>query len=184
MKRESSARARAPGPVGFGRYVRAGAAVYVSPEFAYFLIFGGLAALTNLAIGAVLYAPPALMPYWIAVFTGASTGLVVNFALNYRFNFRFRGRSMIAQFRTFCLVSGTGVVLTTLLSLMLRGVFTRLGAATILARYSIPVTTDFFSHFCSVGLVTFYSFAAHNFLTFNLGIRHRLRGFLRTLSDR
>lgn len=168
---------------GIGRLLRPSAEIYISQEFLYFLMFGGLAALTNLVVGALLYGTPAIMPYWVAVFTGAASGLVVNFGLNYKFNFRFRGRSMAAQFRTFCLVSVFGIILTTALALLLRGIFIAIAVDAALTRANLPVTTEFLAHFCSVGLVTFYSFAAHKFLTFNIGVRNRLRNMVHVLSS-
>ncbi len=150
-------------------------------DFLFFLVFGGLAAVTNLAVGALLYSVPAfarLLPYWLAVATGASAGLFVNFFLNYGFNFRFRGRSAVAQFKTFCVVAGVGIILTSLLSTTLVALFRELGLAGLLAQTPLPVSQGFLAHFTAVGLVTFYSFFAHKFFTFNVGIRRRLRSLL------
>ncbi len=147
-------------------------------DFLFFLAFGGLAAMTNLAVGALLYGVPAfarLLPYWLAVAIGASAGLFVNFFLNYGFNFRFRGRSAVAQFKTFCVVAGVGIILTSLLSTMLVALFRALGLPGLLP---LPVSEGFLAHFTAVGLVTFYSFFAHKFFTFNVGIRGRLRTLL------
>jgi len=80
-------------------------------ELAVFLIFGGLAALTNLFVGWQLYGKgwfPAL-PYWCATAIAATCGLLVNFGLNYAFNFKFRGRTALQQFSTFCVVALVGV---------------------------------------------------------------------------
>lgn len=150
-------------------------------DFLFFLVFGGLAAMTNLAVGALLYGVPALarlLPYWLAVAIGASAGLFVNFFLNYAFNFRFRGRSAVAQFKTFCVVAGVGIILTSLLSTALLALFRGLALAGLLAQAPLPVSEDFLAHFTAVGLVTFYSFFAHKFFTFNVGIRGRLRTLL------
>lgn len=150
-------------------------------DFLYFLAFGGLAAMTNLGVGAFLYSVPPftrLLPYWLAVAIGTSAGLFVNFFLNYGFNFRFRGRSAVAQFRTFCVVAGVGIILTSLLSTMLVALFRELGLAGLLAQTRLPVSQGFLAHFTAVGLVTFYSFFAHKFFTFNVGIRRRLRSLL------
>ena len=147
-------------------------------DFLFFLLFGGLAALTNLVVGATLYSVPTfahVVPYWLAVAIGASAGLFVNFTLNYRFNFRFRGRSALAQFKTFCVVAGVGIILTSLLSTTLVTLFHALGLVSLLAQSPLPVSTNFLAHFIAVGLVTFYSYFAHKFVTFNVGIRGRLR---------
>lgn len=150
-------------------------------DFLFFVLFGGLAAMTNLAVGALLYGVPAfarLLPYWLAVAVGASAGLFVNFFLNYGFNFRFRGRSAVAQFKTFCVVAGVGIILTSLLSTTLVALFRALGLAGLLAQTPLPVSEGFLAHFTAVGLVTFYSFFAHKFFTFNVGIRRRMRSLL------
>lgn len=148
-------------------------------DFVFFLLFGGLAASTNLAVGATLYSVPTfadVIPYWLAVAVGASTGLFVNFSLNYRFNFRFQGRSASAQFKTFCVVAGLGIILTSLLSTTLLALFRALGLVALSAQSPLPVSMDFLAHFVAVGIVTFYSFFAHKFFTFNVGILGRLRG--------
>src|ERR1700677_2667707 len=97
------------------------AALHKAPmtvQFARFLAFGGLAAVVNLAVGALAYAsgPDSLLPYWLAVLVAASCGLLVNFTLNHFWNFRFRSRSTAAQLQTFIGVSAIGAVLTMLLA--------------------------------------------------------------------
>jgi putative flippase GtrA len=149
--------------------------IYISWQFVYFIVFGGIAAITNLFIGYLLYSSPGKLPYWLAVFTGASSGLIVNFSLNYRFNFRFRGRSIGAQFRTFCIVSAFGIIITTIISILLRRIFIYASLGIILSSRGIPITENFLANFCSVGLVTFYSFVAHKYLTFSIGVRERWR---------
>src|SRR5207248_3006508 len=99
--------------------------------------------------------------------------LIVNFALNHWFNFRFRERPPLDQFWTFCAVSGLGIVLTSGLSLGLRGLIElQVGAQFQLA--GAAVQSSFAAHFLTVGLVAFYSYPAHRFLSFNIGIRARL----------
>ena len=177
-----SARAGAWGrKASWAALLRHGITRYLGRDFLFFLLFGGLAAVTNLAVGALLYSVPAIarfVPYWLAVATGASAGLFVNFFLNHEFNFRFRGRSAAAQFRTFCVVAGVGIVLTSLLSTTLLGLFRTLGLAGLSAQLPLPVSEGFLAHFIAVGLVTFYSFFAHKFFTFNVGIRRRLSALL------
>src|SRR5262245_43347973 len=113
-----------------------------------------------------------LVPYWLAVTLAASSGLLVNFSLNYRFNFRYRGRPAVAQLSTFCIVAGLGILLTAVISVAIKSLLsgenlTIIGLGT--------VSTAFASHFLAVGLVTFYSFAAHRYFTFNVGVRARLK---------
>jgi putative flippase GtrA len=140
-----------------------------------FLAFGGAAAIANLATGRLLYGPglSGWIPYWCATATAAATGLVVNFALNHAFNFRFRHRSTARQFRTFCAVSGLGIILTSGLSSALRSLIE--GALGPQFQFlGTTIDAAFAGHFVAVGLVAFYSYPAHRFLSFNIGIRARL----------
>ena len=111
----------------------------------------------------------------------AATGMVVNFALNHALNFRFRQRSAARQFQTFCAVSGLGVVLTAGLSSALRALVEGLLGAQF-PFLGARVDADFAGHFLAVGLVALYSYPAHRFLSFNIGIRARLRQARRLLS--
>jgi putative flippase GtrA len=145
--------------------------VFLSRQFATFVVFGGLAAIVNLAVGWLIYKHRlgVTLPYSMAVAIGAASGLLINFGLNYCFNFRFRERSAIAQFRTFFVVSLGGIALTSLLSWLTLQALPN----------SLPlpgnhiVSAKFASHFLAVGLVTFYSYAAHRYFTFNVGLRER-----------
>jgi len=150
---------------------------------ALFLAFGGAAAIANLATGRLLYGPGfgAWIPYWCATALAAATGMVVNFALNHALNFRFRQRSAARQFQTFCAVSGLGIVLTAGLSSALRSLVERLLGAQF-PFLGATVDADFAGHFLAVGLVALYSYPAHRFLSFNIGIRARLRQARRLLS--
>ena len=154
-------------------------------ELAAFLLFGGLAAVTNLLVGWQLYGRglfPAL-PYWCATGIAATCGLVVNFGLNYAFNFKFRGRSAFRQFSTFCVVALVGVAITSALSS---------GLLSLLAAWSGPqlrlgslhVTSAFAAHFAAVGLTVLYSFPAHKCLSFNNGIRARFHHVFAQISER
>lgn len=150
--------------------------VFISRQFFFFLLFGGSAALVNLGVGWLLYGGWAAihMRYEWGVVVGASAGLLVNFTLNYRFNFRFQGRSAMAQLRTFTAVSVIGILLTEAISSFLNNHFpiplVRLGP--------VSVSRAFAAHFTAVGLVTFYSFVAHRYLTFNVGLRGRGKQWL------
>jgi putative flippase GtrA len=140
-----------------------------------FLLFGGLAALVNLACGKALYRDGlhTVLPYWLAVTLSASAGLLVNFGLNYHFNFRYRGRPAAAQLRTFCVVAVVGILLTSAISVAIR---TAVSEQTLTIIGIGTISTAFASHFIAVGLVTFYSYAAHHYFTFNVGVRRRLSG--------
>lgn len=143
-----------------------------SPEFLRFLVFGGLAALANLAIGYILYSND-LIPYFFAVFCGSASGLLVNFLCNYYFNFHYRGRTLIRQFSTFFIVAGVG----TLLNALLAKIFLLLGlwllpvlpASALTALLAVHLEIG--CHILSIGVVTFYSFLGHKYFSFNEGIR-------------
>ena len=141
-------------------------------QLAAFLLFGGVAALTNLIVGWQLYGKglfPAL-PYWCATAAAATSGLLVNFGLNYLFNFKFRGRSALRQFSTFCIVALVGVAITSALSSGILSMLNRL-AGPVLHLGGLQVTSAFAAHFAAVGLTVLYSFPAHKCMSFNAGIR-------------
>ena len=152
----------------------------VVAQFARFLAFGGLAALVNLAVGALAYGrgPDSLLPYWLAVLFAASCGLLVNFVLNHLWNFRFRLRSTAAQLQTFIGVASIGAVLTMLLAEGGLRLLHALGIDRAPLPFAVTVSARFAAHFCAVGLVTFYSFFAHRYFSFNVGFRARLRQFV------
>lgn len=142
---------------------------FFSRQFLIFLIFGGCAALTSIGIGWLLYrGDHALLPYPLAVSTGAVVAIIVNFSLNYTFNFSFRGRSLLAQFQTFALVALVGVVLTAFLAWIFHVFMLMLGLDGWCLG-TITVTSKFAAHVLAVGLVTGYSFLAHKFFSFNTG---------------
>lgn len=145
-------------------------------ELAIFLLFGGMAALANLLVGWQLYGRglfPAL-PYWCATGIAAASGLLVNFGLNYAFNFKFRDRSAFEQFSTFCVVALVGVAITSALSHTILALLVLwVGAAFHLGPFAVRST--FAAHVAAVGLTVLYSFPAHKCMSFNVGIRARLR---------
>jgi putative flippase GtrA len=143
-------------------------------RFATFLVFGGLAALVNLAVGRMLYTVPAfaaVLPYWMAVVIGSAAGLLVNFGLNYAFNFGYRGRSAAAQLGTFVLVALGGVALTGLAASAALALATALDLPPQFEVAGLALSSAFLAHVVAVGLVTFYSFAAHSLMSFNAGLR-------------
>lgn len=164
-------------------FVQAVIRLFVSRRFATFIVFGGLAALANIAVGKTLYSVPAIaeiVPYWLAVAIGSASGLLVNFGLNYAFNFSFAGRSAGAQLRTFIVVAVGGVVLTALIAhgLVALAAWIELSSPVRLAGVGLDIA--FIAHVMATGLVTFYSFAAHSAFSFNVGLRSRLvRAFSR-----
>lgn len=153
---------------------------YASPQFALFVVFGGTAALVNLAVGVTLYDRGLLpgLPYWISVSIAAFSGLIVNFALNYFFNLKFRQRSAFEQFRTFCVIAIIGIMLTVAIADALLRLVTECGITELSLPLGHVVSMRFAMHVCAVGIVTFYSYAAHRYFSFNVGIRSRLRPIL------
>jgi putative flippase GtrA len=141
-----------------------------------FLIFGGTAALTTLSTGWVLYGTGLFpgLPYWCATGAAAFAGLVVNFSLNHFLNFRFRERSAFQQFSTFFVVSGVGALLSSCLSVALLHLF-EFCFGNSLPPGGIIVPSKLAAHVGAVALVALYSFPAHKFLSFNIGIGARLR---------
>lgn len=154
-------------------------------ELAVFLVFGGLAALTNLAVGWQLYGRglfPAL-PYWCATGIAATSGLLVNFGLNYVFNFKFRGRSAWRQFSTFCVVALIGVAITSAMSFGFLSLLTAwVGSQFHLGGHEIK--SAFAAHFIAVGLTVLYSFPAHKFMSFNAGIRAQVQHVYTQMTER
>ena len=163
-RRMSAFVARLPAPLRF----------FMTRRFATFLVFGGLAALVNLIVGRTLYATPsvaAVMPYWAAVVIGTASGMLVNFGLNYTLNFRYEGRSATAQLRTFVVVALGGMGLMALLAPALMRLAVWAGFDSGLTLGAWHASTPFLAHVAAIGLVTFYSFAAHSALSFNAGLR-------------
>ena len=148
--------------------------IFFTKQFLIYIIFGGIAAVVNLICGYVLYTYTTF-PYMLAVFLGASCGLLINFLLNYFFNFIYRGRPMLNQLATFTCVAMVGTLLTALIAGMLLFIFEALD---INVEY-LFVSPKFISQFISVGLVTLYSFVAHKYLSFNEGILHRCKVLLK-----
>lgn len=154
-------------------------------EMLVFLVFGGLAALSNLLVGWQLYGKglfPAL-PYWCATAMAAASGLLVNFGLNYAFNFKFRGRSALRQFTTFCVVALVGVAITSALS---NGILLLLNtlAGSRIGLGGFAVKSTFAAHFTAVGLTVLYSFPAHKLMSFNVGIRAQFQNVFAQISER
>lgn len=141
-----------------------------------YLAFGGLAALVNLLTGWLLYGTGIApwLPYWCATGIAATVGIAANFSLNYTLNFTFRDRSAFQQFGSFFMISAIGVMLTSALSAAIRAVLLH-GFGLELEIAGRQLNTDFAAHVTAVGLVAVYSYPAHLFISFNVGIRARLR---------
>lgn len=147
--------------------------IFLTRQFFTYLIFGGIAALVNLLCGYALYTYTSL-PYMVAIFLAASCGLLINFLLNYFFNFIYRGRSIFSQLATFICIAIFGTLLTALIA----GAFLYIFDALNIKFEFFFITPKFMAQFISVGLVTFYSFIGHKYLSFNEGILHRCKRLL------
>lgn len=144
-------------------------------ELAVYVIFGGTAALVNLETGWLLYGPATgRFPYWLATGIAAAAGLITNFGLNYLYNFKFRDRSALGQFITFAIVSGFGVVLTAGLATAFRAALYHF-VGSELDLHLLVIRTDFAAHVAAVGALVLYSYPAHKTISFNVGLRARLR---------
>ncbi|ASG24892.1 GtrA family protein [Nitrospirillum viridazoti] len=145
-----------------------------------FLLFGGSAALVSLVTGKLLYDYQQLvkLPYQLAIFLAAVAGMFVSFAMNYAFNYKFNGRSIWGQFLTFAWMSLIGMGLSAILAEI---------ALIILEWINIDfssllrikgITNKFVAHIISIAIVTIYSYAAHTYFSFNVGIRSRVQSWL------
>ena len=152
---------------------------YLNRQFVRFVAFSGLAALTNLLVGVLLYDAVGLEQGWeygISVSVAFLAGMAVSFALNRWLTFGPSGRSVYREMRTFLVVSLGGLILTVTLSYVFRNtaVAGLMSIKWVAARIPAGVTTDMLSHFVAVGLVTFYSFACHKLFSFGPGSRNVL----------
>lgn len=149
--------------------------IYRTPEFSRFLFFGAIAALTTLGTSWLLYGARLLpdLPYWCATGVGATAGLIVNFVLNYLFNFRYHQRSIAQQFVTFFLVAWFGVVLTSGISEMCLLLLSAIGIDKIGTGHLL-FDKNLMANVTAVALVALYSFPAHKFISFNVGLNARM----------
>lgn len=151
---------------------------FMDIRFARFLVFGCMTAAVNLIVGGFLYSHDAaekILPYWAAVTIAGILAMITGFLLNSKLNFRYEGRPAFAQFRTYALIASSCIVLTTVLAeigVQLASHLCRTEGFTIWGQY---ISYEFASHFCAVGSVAVYSYIAHKYLTFDEGIRGRIR---------
>lgn len=158
---------------------------FLTPQFPRFLLFSGIAALTNLGVGYLLYDVAGLSQHWhygLSVTVAFLAGMGVSFILNRHFTFAPSGRPVRHELRTFFIVSLGGLILTVALTYLLRGSVVPVLVALPLVASRVPpaLTIEMMSHFGAVGCVTFYSFACHKIFSFGRGIRYHLPGRERT----
>jgi len=142
-----------------------------TPQFPRFVVFSGIAALTNLGVGYLLYQSAGLNQHWLyglSVSVAFLAGMAVSFILNRSFTFDPSGRPVQHEMRTFFIVSLGGLLLTVALTYLLRSaVFAALVSLTSLADLMpAALTPDLIGHFAAVGCVGFYSFACHKLFSF------------------
>ena len=142
-----------------------------TPQFPRFVVFSGIAALTNLGVGYLLYQSAGLNQHWLyglSVSVAFLAGMAVSFILNRSFTFDPSGRPVQHEMRTFFIVSLGGLALTVALTYLFRAaVFAALIALPWLAaRMPAAPTPDVIGHFTAVACVGFYSFACHKLLSF------------------
>lgn len=125
--------------------------------------------MVNLAVGYSLYGLN-ILPYFISVFISSTAGLLVNFLLNYFFNFKFRGRTLAQQFNSFFIVAMFGTILTAIIAWCTNAILA-VNNIYIINIYDLKIKSQFLSHVISVGGVTIYSFFAHKYFSFNIGIK-------------
>jgi putative flippase GtrA len=142
-----------------------------TPQFPRFVVFSGIAALTNLGVGYLLYQSAGLNQRWqygLSVSVAFLAGMAVSFILNRSFTFDPSGRPVQHEMRTFFIVSLGGLVLTVALTYLFRAAV--IAALVVLpslaARTPAAVTPDVIGHFTAVGCVGFYSFACHKLFSF------------------
>lgn len=148
--------------------------IFFTRQFFIYLVFGGIAAVVNLACGYAFYTYTSL-PYMIAIFLAAACGLLVNFLLNYFFNFIYRGRPMLSQLKTFTCIAMIGTLLTALIA---SGMLCTLNVLNVKIDF-LFITPKFVAQFISVGMVTLYSFICHKYFSFNEGIIQRCKNVLK-----
>ncbi len=173
--------ARNEDPPGVFRRFRA---VYVHTQFLRYLLFSGIAAVTNFTIGLLLYDVAGwdgAVSYKSAVTLGFLAGMAVSYLLNRNFTFSRSGRRAHREARTFFIVSVGGLLLTVAIATGLRaGPIPWLATATTDAPLvgALVADVEASSHAIAIGLVAFYSFASHKFFTFDKGITAAIRRLL------
>lgn len=142
-----------------------------SKQFLLFLVFGGFAAVVNLTVGKILYDYVLFdFPYVLSVLIAAFSGLLVNFICNYTWNFTRHMRTASQHFQTFFVIATIGSFLTALLSRVILALLEYF-AFPAFSMYGFAITDRFVAHFLSVGLVVFYSYFAHKYISFSDGFK-------------
>ena len=144
-----------------------------------FLIFSGLSTVVALVTGYLLYQVLGFGQAWrygVSVGVSALVGMVVSFVLNRRYTFARSGRPLGDEMRTFLIVALGGLALTVGLSTLFRDwLLPWLTGLLVPEAWRDALNLELIAHVGAVGLVAFYSFLGHKYLSFGLGIRGGLK---------
>lgn len=150
-----------------------------------FLIFSGLSTVVALITGYLLYQVLGFGQAWrysVSVGVSALVGMVVSFVLNRRYTFARSGRPIGDEMRTFLIVALGGLALTVGLSTLFRDwLLPWLAGLLAPEAWRNALNLELIAHVGAVGLVAFYSFLGHKYLSFGSGIRRGLRLGRRTV---
>lgn len=163
-----------PPHVPTGRFVQS-----IPLQFLRYLVCSACAALVNFVIGFALVNGAGFtssLLYAVAVAVGYCGGMAVNFFLNRRFTFSGNDRTKIQQARTFLVVALSGLALTSGVASLVRALLQAVPLQTALAGNGLGplASAETIGQIAAIGIVSFYSFAGHRYLTFNRGIRFQV----------
>ena len=136
--------------------------------FQVFILCSGVAALTNLLVGHLLYGVLGMdgsFSYPLAVALAFLSGMVVSFVLNRKFTFAASGRSVFQELRDFTFVSAGGLAITTGLAFVLREYM----SSGLVLLTNARVAPENAAHVIAVGLTAIYSFFGHKLVSFGDG---------------
>lgn len=150
---------------------------YFNPQLPRFLLFSGLAAAANLAVGYLLYEELGLRhggQYGFSIAVAFLAGMAVSFTLNRHLTFAPSKRAVSAEIGNFFVVSMGGLLLTVGLAYLFRiGIVPRLlRLQAVAARVPAGLSVEMSSHVLAVGLVTLYSFSCHKLFSFGKGFAY------------
>jgi putative flippase GtrA len=132
-------------------------------QIALYGMFSGLAAGVNIG-SRYLFSTGGLGFTW-SVILAYGLGMIVNFLLNRYYNFPRGPRAAVHEMRTFLVIAGFGLVITTVVSNLLIPVAHALPGAWATGEAETA------AHVTAVALTAVYSYCGHKFFTFREGVR-------------
>lgn len=139
------------------------------PQVARFIIFSGLAALTNIA-SRYGFSVWLAVNYTLAIVLAHTLAMGVSYTLNRNLNFPRGPRNPFQEMRTYLVVNLSGLLLTTGLSHLF---------LLLLSAWLVEISTrtqlETVSHITAVGLTGIYSFFGHKYFTYQYGLRKGTR---------